>query len=117
MGALPGELSDPQGCVRSLSGYRMPKEPNDPRPILVGLAEGCPGMISGLSEEWKPGQGDPGLIANRDDRIRTCGPFVPNEVRYQAALHPDEPTVRDRPGPLTALEPPQGPPESNQARF
>ena len=21
---------------------------------------------------------------NRDDRIRTCGPFVPNEVRYQA---------------------------------
>ena len=25
---------------------------------------------------------------NRDDRIRTCGPFVPNEVRYQAALHP-----------------------------
>ena len=26
---------------------------------------------------------------SRDDRIRTCGPFVPNEVRYQAALHPD----------------------------
>ncbi len=31
--------------------------------------------------------------ANRDDRIRTCGPFVPNEVRYQAALHPDRLTV------------------------
>ncbi len=30
---------------------------------------------------------------NRDDRIRTCGPFVPNEVRYQAALHPDRLTV------------------------
>ncbi len=28
------------------------------------------------------------LMKYRDDRIRTCGPFVPNEVRYQAALHP-----------------------------
>ena len=26
---------------------------------------------------------------NRDDWIRTSDPFVPNEVRYQAALHPD----------------------------
>ena len=25
---------------------------------------------------------------SRDDRIRTCGPFVPNEVRYQTAPHP-----------------------------
>ncbi len=25
----------------------------------------------------------------RDDRIRTCDPFVPNEVRYRAALHPE----------------------------
>ncbi len=25
---------------------------------------------------------------NRDGGIRTHGPFVPNEVRYQAALHP-----------------------------
>ena len=32
---------------------------------------------------------------NRDDRIRTCGPFVPNEVRYQAALHPEGPTLED----------------------
>ena len=24
----------------------------------------------------------------RDDRIRTCGPLVPNQMRYQAALHP-----------------------------
>ncbi len=28
------------------------------------------------------------MIQNRDDWIRTSGPFVPNEVRYQAALHP-----------------------------
>ena len=28
------------------------------------------------------------IRANRDDRIRTCGPFVPNEVRYQTAPHP-----------------------------
>ena len=32
---------------------------------------------------------------NRDDRIRTCGPFVPNEVRYQAALHPAGSIVGD----------------------
>lgn len=25
----------------------------------------------------------------RDDRIRTCGPLVPNQMRYQTALHPD----------------------------
>jgi hypothetical protein len=25
---------------------------------------------------------------SRDDRIRTCGPYVPNVVRYRAALHP-----------------------------
>ncbi len=25
----------------------------------------------------------------RDDRIRTCGLFVPNEARYQTALHLD----------------------------
>ncbi len=25
----------------------------------------------------------------RDDKIRTCGLFVPNEARYRAALHPE----------------------------
>ena len=25
----------------------------------------------------------------RDDRIRTCDPLVPNQMRYQTALHPD----------------------------
>ncbi len=25
----------------------------------------------------------------RDDRIRTCDPLTPSQVRYQAALHPD----------------------------
>ena len=30
-----------------------------------------------------------GIVSeNRDDWIRTSGPFVPNEVRYQTALHP-----------------------------
>ncbi len=28
------------------------------------------------------------MYINRDDWIRTSDPFVPNEVRYQAALHP-----------------------------
>lgn len=33
---------------------------------------------------------------NRDDRIRTCGPFVPNEVRYQTAPHPGIAILKDR---------------------
>ena len=35
------------------------------------------------------------LFSSRDDRIRTCGPFVPNEVRYQSALHPEQLTLED----------------------
>ena len=30
------------------------------------------------------------LALSRDDWIRTSGPFVPNEVRYRAALHPEK---------------------------
>ena len=29
------------------------------------------------------------FLNGRDDTIRTCDPFVPSEVRYQTALHPD----------------------------
>ena len=29
------------------------------------------------------------LENGRDDRIRTCGLFVPNEARYQTVPHPD----------------------------
>ena len=29
------------------------------------------------------------LSQSRDDKIRTCGLFVPNEARYRAALHPE----------------------------
>jgi lipoic acid synthetase len=53
-------------------------------------------------------------VANRDDRIRTCGPFVPNEVRYQAALHPVNPILGDHSHPASpSLEGagPQGKPE------
>src|SRR5690606_22804776 len=28
------------------------------------------------------------ILVGRDDRIRTCDLFVPNEARYRAALHP-----------------------------
>lgn len=28
-----------------------------------------------------------GLVFGRNERIRTSDPFVPNEVRYRAALH------------------------------
>ena len=38
---------------------------------------------------FRPSSGLMPTKPSRDDRIRTCGPFVPNEVRYQAALHPD----------------------------
>lgn len=31
----------------------------------------------------------------RNERIRTSDPFVPNEVRYQAALHSDVDRCRD----------------------
>ena len=54
-------------------------------------------------------------MANRDDRIRTCGPFVPNEVRYQAALHPVNPILGDHSHPATSPllhgSGPQGKPE------
>ena len=29
-------------------------------------------------------------INGRDGRIRTCDPLIPNQVHYQAVLHPDE---------------------------
>lgn len=32
----------------------------------------------------------------RGDRIRTCGPLVPNQVRYQTAPRPDEPLYYTR---------------------
>ena len=31
-----------------------------------------------------------GLVGNREDRIRTCDPLVPNQVLYQAELLPDK---------------------------
>src|SRR5947209_7626162 len=38
----------------------------------------------------------------REDRIRTCGPLVPNQVRYRAALLPEQ-KIFPKPGvPLTA---------------
>jgi hypothetical protein len=29
----------------------------------------------------------------RGERIRTFDPLVPNQMRYQAALHPDKPSI------------------------
>ena len=28
-------------------------------------------------------------VENQDDRIRTCDPLFPKQVRYQTALHPE----------------------------
>ena len=36
---------------------------------------------------------NPFILNGRDDTIRTCDPFVPSEVRYQAALHPENPVL------------------------
>ncbi len=32
-----------------------------------------------------------GFLKSREDRIRTCDPLVPNQVRYRPALLPDYP--------------------------
>ena len=34
-----------------------------------------------------PNQCDPAYSDGRGDKIRTCDPIVPNDVRYQTALH------------------------------
>ena len=34
------------------------------------------------------------LDSSREDRIRTCDPYVPNVVRYRAALLPEEGTQK-----------------------
>src|SRR4051812_30581411 len=46
------------------------------------------------------------LNDGRDDRIRTCDPLVPNQMLYQAELHPErvgECTVRWRVAPLSPV--------------
>ncbi len=47
--------------------------------IMVGLVAGCK---KGLAVSANP------LKSGRDDWIRTSGPLLPKQVRYQAALHP-----------------------------
>ena len=36
------------------------------------------------------------VIVNREDRIRTCDPLVPNQVLYQAELLPDDKNATSR---------------------
>lgn len=64
-------------------------EQRSERPVLTGS---CSFQLANC---WRGSE-----EKSRDDRIRTCGPFVPNEVRYQAAPHPDFRSVRDRPSRL-----------------
>ena len=47
------------------------------------------GSSSGRYNEKRDTHGCGCLFFGRDDRIRTCGLFVPNEARYQTALHLD----------------------------
>ena len=46
------------------------------------------GETTQLNEKQEMGK-CPSPAFGRDDRIRTCGLFVPNEARYQTALHLD----------------------------
>jgi hypothetical protein len=34
------------------------------------------------------------VFIRRDDWIRTSDPYVPNVVRYRAALHPEDPSIK-----------------------
>ena len=51
----------------------------------------CPwaqGMKKGLARRWNPTPCE-AFNNGRGERIRTFDPLVPNQMRYQAALHPD----------------------------
>ena len=42
-----------------------------------------------IGERGHSVRSDPVRMLSRDDRIRTCDPFHPKEVRYRAALRPE----------------------------
>ena len=52
---------------------------------LGDFGEFCKGLR--LAECKKPAWTQAGFVFGRNERIRTSDPFVPNEVRYRAALH------------------------------
>ena len=60
-----------------------------------GARAGGSGLGGCLDPQWtheeREGRGllDSPNFIGRDDRIRTCDPLTPSQVRYQAALHPD----------------------------
>ena len=60
--------------------------PDVPRAARMCLCPQCAykrtGRLSGCENR-------PVCKIGRDDRIRTCDPLTPSQVRYQAALHPD----------------------------
>ncbi len=49
------------------------------------MKQKAPPPIQGVGLNWLQQNEDYG----RDDWIRTSGPLLPKQVRYQAALHPD----------------------------
>ena len=46
--------------------------------------------IRGIFKQKKQEQKFLLLLYGRGDKIRTCDPIVPNDVRYQTALHLDK---------------------------
>ncbi len=74
---------DPTRCARRrLSGRCEPSRSVERR---CGPADHC----SWRNTRGRDAVGGEKLVAGRSERIRTSDPLVPNEVRYQAALHSD----------------------------
>ena len=69
---------------------------------------GCPFffvVVGAFFPEDRVGELCKYLIVGRDDWIRTSDPLPPRQVRYQAALRPDDPEAelyRDEPNPSRA---------------
>ena len=59
------------------------------RPPLTRRCEPPGPSLTRFSRGGYPAESNAGEKIGRDDRIRTCDPLTPSQVRYQAALHPD----------------------------
>ena len=65
-----------------------------PKPLRVfGLFCACLPLLTAAPVQTrqcaKKPRLSPRLLVGRDDKIRTCDPLHPMQVRYRAALHPD----------------------------
>ena len=61
--------------------------------VIIHLA----GLRAGAGGKTKKPSIAAELLKSRGDRIRTCDPLVPNQVRYRPALLPDHCNVVNKP--------------------